>query len=551
MSSATQVERGGASETDAPAGQPSPSATPVTATGDTANKWLVSLAVIFGVLMSAIDTSVVNVALPEIQGNVGATQQEITWISTGYLISVVILMPLTNWLSIRFGRKRVYLTSLVIFTASSLMCGLSHSLDQLIFWRVIQGLGAGTLQPLAQAIFREAFPPREQGLAMGLFGFVVLFGPAIGPTVGGYITDNFQWPWIFFINLPIGVIGFFVALRYLYDPPYMRANRGVKVDGIGILLLAVSLATLQTLLEQGQEDDWFNSSFICWMTAISAITMLGFICWELTHDKPAVDLRILKNATFASATVIGGILGIGLFAGLFLLPQFMQTLLGYDATQSGLALMPRSLTMMVMMPICGLMYNRLGAKLMIGSGLVITAYTQWMCGQFTLDTSYMDIIVPQILQGVGFGLIFVALSTAALSNIPREQMTSASGLNNLIRQLGGSLGTAVVVTLLVRHSAGAQTAITSTMGVGNTAVSQATGGFAGYLIQQGYSPTAAHAGAMQMIYGLAQQQAGVLAYDYIFLVIGILFVICLPLVPLLKTPKHGPAAPKPQIAAAD
>ena len=347
-------------------------------------------------------------------------------------------------------------------------------------------MGAGTLQPLAQSIFREAFPPREQGMAMGLFGFVVLFGPAIGPTLGGYITDNFEWPWIFFINLPIGIIGFFVAMRYLSDPPWMRGTSAAKVDAIGILLLAVSLASVQTLLEQGQEDDWFNSTLICTLTVVSAITMVGFIIWELRQEKPAVDLRILANPTFASATVIGGILGMGLFAGLFLLPQYMQTLLGYDATQSGMALMPRSLSMMIMMPLSGFMYNRLGPKLMIGSGLAVTAITQWSFSQFTLDTSYNAIVIPQIVQGVGFALIFVALSTAALSAIPKEKMTSAAGLNNLIRQLGGSLGTAIVVTVLIRHGDAANSALSANMTSANPAVAGRVAGIAGYIHQHGY-----------------------------------------------------------------
>ena len=416
------------------------------------NKYLVSLAVIFGVLMSAIDTSVVNVAMPEIQGNVGATQQEVTWISTGYMISVVILMPLTNWLSVRFGRKNVYLSSLVIFVLSSLMCGISHTLVELVFWRVIQGCGAGTLQPLAQAIFREAFPPQEQGIAMGIFGFVVLFGPAIGPTLGGYITDNYSWPWIFFINLPIGVIGLLVAIRYLYDPPYMRGGVKTKIDGIGIGLLAVGLASMQTVLEQGETEDWFNSSAIIAGSILAAVTLIAFVIWEWRHEDPAVDLKILKDPTFSSGTIIGGILGVGLFASLFLLPQYMQTLLQFTATQSGLALMPRSLAMMLVMPIAGVFYNKLGPKLLIGSGLLLTIYSQITMAHFTLDTGAQDILIPQVMQGVGFGLVFVALSTVALSNIPRAKMTSAAGLNNLIRQLGGSFGTSIVVTILTRQT---------------------------------------------------------------------------------------------------
>lgn len=517
--------------------QPAAASSDAQAAAPAQNKWTVSLAVIFGVLMSAIDTSVVNVALPEIQGNVGATQQEITWISTGYLISVVILMPLTNWLSVRFGRKRVYLLSLFIFTASSLMCGLSRSLSELIFWRVVQGLGAGTLQPLAQAMFREAFPREEQGLAMGVFGFVVLSGPAIGPTLGGYITDNFSWPWIFFINIPIGIIGFFVAMRVLRDPPEMDGHLRPKVDSVGILLLAAGLATLQTILEEGQTDDWFQSPFITWFTAISVVSLIGFVWWELRQDAPAVDLRILKNPAFASGTFMGGILGIGLFASLFLLPQYMQTLLGFDATQSGLALMPRSLTMMAMMPIAGILYNRLGARAMIGSGLLLVIYSQWIMGHFTLQTGHNDILIPQMIQGVGFALVFVSLSTAALATIDRSKMTSATGLNNLIRQLGGSLGTAIVVTLLNTKMTTASNALITHANPANPLFTQRVQGLAANFQAQGYPPDKAMAAAYQAMNGIFTQQSAMIAYEYIFYWIGILFAICLPLISLLKTPR--------------
>ncbi|HEY3331225.1 MAG TPA: DHA2 family efflux MFS transporter permease subunit [Capsulimonadaceae bacterium] len=501
------------------------------------NKYLISMAVIFGVLMSAIDTSVVNVALPEIQGNVGATQQEITWISTGYMISVVILMPLTNWLSLRFGRKNVYIGSLVLFTLSSLLCGISHSLTELIIWRVVQGMGAGTLQPLAQAIFREAFPPEEQGIAMGIFGFVVLFGPAIGPTLGGYITDNFSWPWIFFINLPIGIIGLAVAMRYLYDPPYMRGGQSGKIDAVGIGLLAVGLASLQVVLEQGQTEDWFNSPAIIAGSILAAITLIVFVFYEWNHEDPAVDLKVLKDPTFASGTIIGGILGVGLFASLFLLPQYMQILLRFTATQSGLTLMPRSLTMMIMMPIAGALYNRLGAKTMIGSGLVLCVYSQYLMAMFTLQTSTSEILIPQVIQGVGFGLVFVALSTVALANIPRAKMTSAAGLNNLIRQLGGSFGTSVVVTVLTRQNDVARANLVANLQPTNQAFQERVAGIQHMFSMHGYGPGAAHEAALRLLNGQLVRQTEMLGYEYIFMGIGLLFVACLPLVFILKQPK--------------
>ena len=507
-----------------------------TAAHEDDSKWMVSLAVVFGVLMTTIDTSVVNVALPIIQGNVGATQQEITWISTGYLISVVILMPLTNWLAATFGRKMVYLSSLVLFTGASLMCGLSHTLTALIFWRVIQGFGAGTLQPLAQAIFREAFPPEQQGVAMGIFGFLVLFGPAIGPTLGGWITDSYSWEWIFLINIPIGIIGFLVATRYLHDPPYEHGKQRPRVDVPGIILLSIGLATLQTVLEQGEADDWFQSTFIVVFSIIAAVTLSAFIWWELKTDHPAVDLRVLKDKAFASATVIGGLLGVGLFSSLFLLPQFMQTLLGFTATQSGLSLMPRSLMMMVMMPVGGILYNRLGARFMIFSGLLLSIYSQWIMGHFTLQTGASDILVPQLIQGVGFALVFVALSTAALANIPKEKMTSATGLNNLIRQLGGSFGTAYVVVLLTQHLAMARADLVTRTSAADPVYIQRLHGLAASFHASGLPIDRANKAAIAAIDGLINRQAAMLTCDYLFFWIGLLFFVCLPLVFLMKPP---------------
>jgi DHA2 family multidrug resistance protein len=506
------------------------------------NKYIVSLAVLFGVLMSVIDSSVVNVALPTIQGNLGATQQEITWISTGYMISVVILMPLTNWLSLRFGRKNVYLTSLIIFTATSFMCGTSRSLDELVFWRVVQGLGAGTLQPLAQAILREAFPPEEQAMAMGFFGFIVLFGPAIGPTLGGYITDNISWPWIFFINLPIGIVGFFFAKRFLHDPDYFKGSNRQPIDGWGISFLAIALSTMQTVLEEGQEDDWFQSPFIVAFTAISLVASVLFIWRELKTDNPAVDLRILKNRSFAAGCTIGCVLGVGLFASLFLLPQYMQTLQGYTATLSGLALMPRSLTMMFMMILSGWLYPRLGARPMIAGGLVLTFSAQWIMGHFTIETTQEQFLVPQIIQGVGFGLVFVALSTAALAEIDRRKMTSATGLYNLIRQLGGSFGTAAVVSILTTKIQSARADLVQNASSNNTVYQQQIHGMGAMFHTEGFSTTTAAQMALKAFEGIINQQSAMIGYEYVFYAIGVLFLVCIPLVFLLsKAAKRPPA----------
>lgn len=481
--------------------------------------------------MSAIDSSVVNVALPNIQGNLGATQQEITWISTSYLISVVILMPLTNWLATRYGRKRVYLLSLVIFTASSVMCGFSHTLNQLILWRTVQGVGAGTLQPLAQAMFREAFPQNEQGIAMGIFGLVVLAGPAIGPTLGGWITDNYNWQWIFFINLPIGIIGFLVASRVLAKQP---VSKQARIDATGIVLLAVGLAAMQTVLEEGQTDDWFTSTFICVTMAVALITLIWFVVHELRTKDPAVDLSVLRNPQFSAGTIIGGLLGVGLFASLFLLPQFFQVLLGMTATQSGLALMPRSLAMMVAMPIGGTLYNRLGPRALIVSGLVMSTWTQIIFSRATLDTSASSLLGPLIVQGIGLAFVFVAMSTASLATIEHSKMTSATGLNNLIRQLGGSIGTAVVVNILTVHIDVARSALVGNVNSSSAATVERIRQLTNYFTGQGYSPANAHGLAIGTIYQSVERQAANLAYDYIFIWIGIMFALCIPIAFMLK-----------------
>ncbi len=409
---------------------------------------IIVAAVILGTLMSAIDMSIVNVALPSIRASFGATLTEISWVSTGYLVSVVVILPLTAWLASVLGRKRLYLISLAIFGLSSVACGLAHSLPMLIFCRIVQGIGAGLMQPIAQAVLRESFPPHEQGQAMGYFGIAILLGPAIGPTLGGWLTDNYGWPWIFYINVPIGLLAMFMASQFMHDPSYFKRQRMARIDGLGIALLVIGLSAMQTVLSEGQNDDWFSSSFIVMLSLVSVVALISFIIWEVRGKDPAVDLSIMKNAGFTSGATLGGLLGLALFGSLFLLPLFMQELLGYDALQSGWAMMPRSLVMMLGMPIAGRLYNRVGPHLMIGGGLVLSAVSTFMLAHLNLDTSNWGLIVPQMWQGLAFSFIFVSLSTAALGGGAAPRLTNAAALYNLIRQLGGSFGIAIIATLL-------------------------------------------------------------------------------------------------------
>ncbi|HEX4835160.1 MAG TPA: DHA2 family efflux MFS transporter permease subunit [bacterium] len=498
------------------------------------NKWLVTLSVLAGAVMGAIDTSVVNVALVHIQATYGVTTQEVTWVSTSYLITVVLVMPLTAWVGSVLGRRRMYLFSVLIFTVASVMCGLSQTLGQLIFFRVIQGLGGGALQPIAQAIMRETFPPEEQGQAMGFFGMIVLLGPAIGPTLGGWLTDTYSWPWIFFVNVPIGIAGLWMGTRFIVDPPYMRGRGLQRVDGIGIGLLAVGLTALQILLEQGETDGWFQSPFIVTLSVISILTLGMFIAWELRTPIPAVDLRILRNIPFAAGTFIFGILGLALFGGLILLPLFLQNLLRYDATQAGVALMPRSLVMVLLMPIVGALYNRLGVYVMLPFGVVVSAVAGFMMARFTLNSGPLQILLPQAVQGVGFAFMFVSLSTAMLATIPRPQIQNATGLSNLVRQLGGSLGTAIVITLLDHKTTTASAALVRYASPYNPIFTRWWSVFQAGFVARGSDPATARLQALSALHHLISQQAAVIAFEYAFAVVGALFVICLPLVLLMR-----------------
>ncbi len=493
---------------------------------------MIAFSVLFGPLMGAIGASVVNVALVHIQASYGISTQEVTWVSTSYLIALVIIMPLTAWLASVLGRKRMFLMALIIFTGASVLCGFSRTLGELIAFRVIQGVAAGAVQPTAQAIMRETFPLDEQAEAMGLFGMVVLLGPAIGPTLGGWLTDNFSWPWIFFVNLPVGVVGVLMAARFLVDPPYIRRQDVRRIDGLGIGLMALGLATLQTLLEEGETDGWFQSDFIILLTIVSVLALVAFIIWELRAPEPAVNLRILGNLSFAAGNLIGGVLGLALYGSLILLPFFLQNLLGYDATQTGLTLLPRALTMLVFMPLVGVLYNRLGVHVMLAFGLVVCAIAAFLMAAFTIYSGPVQI--PGVhVQGIDFAFIFVPLSTATLSTIPRARMQSATGLYNLIRQLGGSVGMAIVIAVVNRKMTMRVPTWSSTPP--HLTRRSCNGGRVPAGVRGPWNnPTTAHWQALAFLSGLINQQASVVAFEYAFAMIGVVFLVCLPLVLLIR-----------------
>ena len=500
------------------------------------HKWIIAGTVMIGNIMAVLDSSIVNVALPDMAGNLGATVEEITWVVTGYILANVLIMPTVGMLSSRFGRKHLYMVAIAVFTVASMLCGLAGSLRVMVAFRVIQGLAGGVLVTVPQAILRESFPPHEQGVAMGVYGMGVVIAPAIGPTLGGWITDAYSWPWIFYINVPVGIINIFMVQRLIEDPPYLIRSKA-KLDALGLGFMIAGLGAFQLLLEEGEKDDWFQSGFIVRLAVVAAVGMGLFVWRELRTERPAVDLRVLKNLGFSAATLMGGIMGAGLSGVLFILPLFLQNLLGFTAMDSGLALMPRSLAMLVMMPIAGRMYNRLGPRLMVSAGLLLIAYGYWALADLTLDVGYWDLVWPQVWQGIGFSLLFAALSTAALASIAKERMTAATGLYNVVRQVMGSIGIAAAATLLTHSEATYHASIVDT--ASGPVAQQWLAGTAAALQRAGSGAAVARERALALLDAKVWQQATVLAYNHIFMLVALLFVAALPLVLLLRRSHHA------------
>jgi DHA2 family multidrug resistance protein len=500
--------------------------------------------------MGAIDTSIVNVALPHMRGSVGATVQEITWVTTGFVIATVLVMPLTGFLGRLFGQKRIYLLALALFLVGSALCGTARSLGALVAWRAVQGFGAGALQPTEQALLRSTFPPKEQGIAMAVFAMPVMLGPALGPTLGGYITDHYSWPWIFYINLPVGLLGMFMVWSFVHeDEDVVRQNRALaaaqrrNVDWLGIALMVVGLAALQYFLEEGSRYDWFEDTTIATTFGVAVVGLALFVWRELTAEVPVVNLRLFKDRTYASGTLIGAVMFALLMASMFLLPIFMQEMLGFTATQSGLTLIPRVVVMMVVTPFIGRIYNKVSPRLVVGIGIVLVSLGNVAQARFTLDSSMLNIVHSTMIQGVGFSCLFVPLTTVALSSIERHQLSDATGLNSLFRQVGGSIGLAVFATLLTRWVEPARAAISSHTAATNPQVGARLAQLAQAFMARGYDPTSAQSAARGALYGTIARQANVLSFEKVFLVAGVTFVAVLPLLWFLRKPHHGGGAP--------
>jgi DHA2 family multidrug resistance protein len=501
------------------------------------NPWVLAGAVILAPFMEVLDTTITNVALPHIAGNLSASIDESTWVLTSYLVSNAIFLPLSGWFSSLFGRKNFYLGCVMIFTVSSFLCGLAPNIQLLVLFRVLQGAGGGALQPIAQSILIESFPRNKRGMAMAMFGMCVVVAPIIGPTLGGWITDRYSWRWIFFINIPVGILAVSLGMLLVHDPVYFlrkKFSEGFRIDYIGLGLIAVGLAALQIVLDKGQREDWLDSNFIVSFSIICVICLLLAILWELHQKDPVIKLRLMRDRNFAVGVFMMYALGFALYGSTVLLPIFLQNLLGYDALTSGLALSPGGIVTMCTMPIVGLLMMRFQARWLIIVGLVIGFVGLLKMANFNLQIRFSDAVWTRMVLSAGLGFLFVPINTAAYYYIAKTETDYASGLINLARNLGGSTGISFVTTMLARRAQFHQTILVSHVTENNPIYLKMFDGAKEMLVQQGVNVTEAATKANAMIYGFIKQQASMLAFIDNFRVLGVVFLVMIPLVFLMK-----------------
>jgi MFS transporter, DHA2 family, multidrug resistance protein len=490
------------------------------------NPWLITVSVMLATFMEVFDTTIVSVALPHIAGSLSATTDEATWVLTSYLVSNAIVLPASGWFARYFGRKRFLITCIILFTVSSFVCGISKNLVMLIIARILQGAGGGALQPLSQAIIMESFPPEKRGMAMAAFAVGVVVAPILGPTMGGFFTDHYSWRWAFYINIPIGVAAVVMTNLFLEDPPYIRATRPGKIDAIGFGLMALSLATLQVILDRGQEVDWFSAPWLGWFAVTSAAALIAFVIRENRIPEPIVNLRVFRDRNFLVGTLLILMVGLALYSAITLLPLFLQTLMGYPALQSGIAVSPRGLGAFLTMPLVGYLTGKLDARKLIGLGFAIVGVSLWQFAGLNLDISMWSIIWPSILTGVGLSMLFVPLSTVTMGTLSREEMGNASGIFNLMRNVGGSVGISIVTTLLARKAQLHQNNLAAHLNLGDLSFGVRTQSLQRLL--QGYydQPDAARM-AQGRIYAELQRQASLLAYVENFRLLAFACFFCI------------------------
>jgi len=496
-----------------------------------ANPWVIAVVVAMAAFMEVLDTSIANVALPYMAGSLGASNDESTWVLTSYLVSNAIVLPISGWFAGVLGRKRFFMMCLVIFTLSSLLCGIAPSLAAIILFRVLQGAGGGGLQPMAQAILADTFPPQQRGLAFALYGITAVIAPTIGPTLGGWITDNYSWRWIFYINLPVGIVTLFLVYRLIEDPPWAkRAGAGIKIDYIGVALLILGVGALQVMLDKGQEDDWFGSRFILTLAILAGIGLVSLVIWEWFYKHPIVEVRLFKNLNFLGANFMMFVLGIMLFSSLVMMPQFLQTLMGYTAESAGLVLSGGGLLLLFLMPVAGTLASKVQARYIIAFGwLTLSVAMYYSTQRLDLEISFRSASLLRVAQVFGLGFLFVPINLASYVGMPAEKSNSIAGLVNFMRNIGSSIGTSMVTTLIARRAQFHQVYLVAHVTQGQPTFTQASEALAARLAALGLDASRAASQAYDRLYHALIGQATTLAYIDTFWVLcvgaGIMFLL--------------------------
>lgn len=498
------------------------------------NKWVVALTVMTGAFMAVMDVSVVNVALPHMMGNFGVSQSEITWVAASYSIAEIIMVTMAGWWSTLLGRKRMLMLSFGVFTAGSILCGVAQTFTQMLLFRIFQGIGGGTLIPLSQAILRETFPREQQGTAMAVYGMGVVLAPAMGPILGGWLTDHYGWSWIFYINVPVSIVGMLLIGAIVHDPPYLR--RGVaRIDWLGIVLLTIGLTVMQLVLERGEQVNWFESDLIVAGTIVALLALTALVVWELHVEHPIVNLRLLKNLPLSIGSAMGLMFGVALFGTTFILPQFTQNLLGYPAFEAGLVLMPRAIALFIVMPIAGRLYGRVDARLLMLIGVSLIIWSYYDLAHLSLDAGIWTLVPILLIMGAGLPFMFVTMSTLSLSEVSRQDMTDASSLYTLARSVGGNIGYAVVATLVAHGTQLHRAELVKHVSWLNPAYGSYHAAAVSMLLGQGVPPATVESTAHAIADAAVNQQATMLAYNDVSWVFAAIFALCAPLILLLPS----------------
>ncbi len=501
------------------------------------NPWIVAVAVMLGTFMEVLDTTVVNVSLPHIAGNLSATVDQATWVLTSYLVANAIILPMTGWLANHFGRKRILLLSVAGFTTASFLCGLAPNLPALIFFRILQGATGGGLQPLSQAILLESFPPSQRGKAMAFWGLGIVVAPMLGPVLGGWITDSYSWRWVFYINLPVGIAATVMSLLFVWDPPYIQRSHGA-IDYWGIGMLSVGMASLQIMLDKGQDEDWFSSDLIRTLCFFAVVGLGAFLIRELRTRHPVVDLRVFKIRTYATGVFMMTVLGFVLYGSTVLIPIWLQTLMGYPSLDAGLAMLPRGLGSFLMMPVVGVLMSKVEPRKLLAAGVILAAISLFQLSHLSLNAGYWDIFWPQILQGLSMGLLFVPLTTITNDPIPKERMGNATSLFNVMRNIGASVGISSVTTIVARHSQAHTNILGANVNRYNPAAVQVFNAARSGFMAKGMDVMTATRAAYAAVFGMVERQAAMLSFTEGFRILGGLFLLMLPLILLMRRPAH-------------